>query len=141
MPAIRFPASAVPLLPLCKGHGEHYVFRTYADMVVFLASFGFHRHSLEGVPLCERFAYVEAPNPIPFEVFENRGAVSSFVMIALAIDGNIAKAENESGLTLLIERLADLGATLLQKEKRPEASWPEMLCIKLQTDNSELDKI
>jgi hypothetical protein len=141
MAAIRFPASAVPLLPLCKGHGENYIFRTYADMIVFLVSFGFHRHNVEGAPLRERFTYVDAPNPIPFDVFENRGAVSVFLMIALASDGTIAKAEDESGLILLIERLADLGATVLLKQKHSDVSWTEMLCTELCANHADQTKI
>lgn len=41
MASIRIPASAQTLLTLCKGHSERPVFKTYADLIGFLATYGF----------------------------------------------------------------------------------------------------
>jgi hypothetical protein len=110
MPAIRFPSSAVPLLPLCKGHGENYIFRTYADFINLMVAYGFHLHSEQGQKIPNKPTFVDNPNPINLEVFENRGLYSTFVMLALAYDDSRQVAEDEEQLTSLIERYAYLGA-------------------------------
>lgn len=110
MPAIRFPASAVPLLPLCKGHGEHYIFRTYADFINLMVAYGFHLHSDQGQKIPSKPTFVDSPNPISLEVFENRGLYSLFIMVALTYDDSRQVAEDEEQLTNLIERYAYLGA-------------------------------
>jgi len=110
MPAIRFPASAIPLLPLCKGHGETYIFRTYADFINLMVAYGFHLHTEKGQKIPNKPTFVDSPNPINLEVFENRGLYSLFIMVSLAYDDSRQVAEDEEQLTSLIERYAYLGA-------------------------------
>jgi hypothetical protein len=110
MPAIRFPASAIPLLHLCKGHGENYIFRTYADFINLTVAYGFHIHTEQGQKIPNKPTFVDSPNPVNLEVFENRGLYSLFIMLALAYDDSRQVAEDEEQLTNLIERYAYLGA-------------------------------
>jgi len=110
MPAIRFPSSALPLLALCKGHGENYIFRTYADFINLMVAYGFHLHDKQGQKIPNKPTFVDSPNPINLEVFENRGLYSLFIMLALAYDDSRQVAEDEEQLTSLIERYAYLGA-------------------------------
>lgn len=110
MPAIRFPAPAVPLLPLCKGHGEHYIFRTYADFINLLVAYGFHLHAEFGHKIPNKPTFEDSPNPVNLDVFENRGLYALFIMLALAYDNSRQIAEDEDQLTGLIERYAYLGA-------------------------------
>lgn len=116
MPSIRFPTSALPLLPLCKGHGPDFIFRTYADMIGFIAAYGFHLVSQEGYRLPTKQTFTDTPNAIGLEVFDNRGLYSNFMMIALAHDETRATAENEDMLAKAIEQYADLGGENLAKE-------------------------
>jgi hypothetical protein len=113
MPAIRFPASAVPLLPLCKGHGDNYIFRTYADLIGFVAAYGYHLVTNEGQRLPAKPTFTDTPNAIGLEVFENRGQYANFVMIALAHDDTRELAENEDLLAKTIEQFAALGAAVI----------------------------
>lgn len=113
MPTIRFPVSALPLLPLCKGHEANFVFRTYADMLGFAATYGFHLVSQEGHRVPAKVAFADTPNAIGLEIFENRGLYTNFLMIALAHDGTREIAESEDLLAKLVEQYASLGADAL----------------------------
>ena len=110
MPAIRFPVSAVPLLPLCKGHGHEFVFKTYADLVGFAASYGFHLVRLGGRLLPSNPRFVDTPNAINMEVFDNRGIYGNLLMMALAQNESRKIAEDEELLAKLMEQHASLGA-------------------------------
>jgi hypothetical protein len=113
MPAIRFPASAVPLLHLCKGHGESCVFRTYADLIAFLSAYGFHLVVHEGQKLITKPAFVTVPNPIDLDVFENRNLYSNLLIIALAQPDGLALAENDIMIVNMTELYAATGADYL----------------------------
>lgn len=110
MPAIRFPASAVPLLPLCKGHGDSCVFRTYADLIAFLSAYGFQLVVHEGQKLITKPDFVTAPNPIDLDVFENRNLYSNLLIIALAQPEGLALAEDDLRISNMIEAYAATGA-------------------------------
>ena len=110
MSAIRFPASALPLLPLCKGHGENFIFRTYADLIGFVAAYGFHLVTNESQRLPAKHNFADTPNAIGLEVFENRGLYANFLMIALAHDETRESAEDEELLAKLVEKYSDIGA-------------------------------
>jgi hypothetical protein len=110
MASIRFPASAVPLLTLCKGHGETFIFRTYADLIGFVATYGYHLVAQQQVRLSAKPVFVDTPNPVGLDIFDNRGFYSNFIMIALAHDSTRAIAEDEDLLARLIEGCVDIGA-------------------------------
>jgi hypothetical protein len=113
MATIRFPASAVPLLPLCKGHGGNYIFRTYADFVGFVAAYGFHLSTDEGFRAKHKPRFVDTPNPIDLEVFENRNLYSNLLIMALAHPEGLKRAEDESAIAEAIENYAAIGAEVL----------------------------
>lgn len=75
-----------------------------------MVAYGFHLHSEQGQKIPNKPTFVDNPNPINLEVFENRGLYSTFVMLALAYDDSRQVAEDEEQLTSLIERYAYLGA-------------------------------
>lgn len=129
MPAIRFPASAVQLLPLCKGNGENSVFRTYADLLSFLAAFGLHAVQKHSEPLDPRPKFVDTPNPIGVEVFENRGLLPNLLMIALAHDRSPNAAQDDDLLCKLAELYAARGGSSLAASllKLDPAEWPAVI--------------
>ena len=142
MSAIRCPASALPLLPLCKGHGENFIFRTYADMIGFVAAYGFHLVINESQRLPSKPAFADTPNAIGLEVFENRGLYVNFLMIALAHDETREIAENEDLLAKIIEQFAALGAVALSsKVKDGDASGRIASIIDIFTINENEVKI
>lgn len=110
MASIRFPSPATPLLSLCKGHGENYIFRTYADFINFTVAYGFYLHTEQGHNIPNKPSFTDSPNPINLDIFENRGLYGLFIMLALAYDSSRQIAEDEEQLTGLIERYAYLGA-------------------------------
>ncbi len=110
MASLRFPSPAVPLLALCKGHNEDFVFRTYADLIGFLAAYGYQLASMEGHRLPTKVEFVNVPNAIPTEVFENRGLFANFLIIALASDDHATLTKDDDALAKYIERLSALGA-------------------------------
>jgi hypothetical protein len=113
MPAIRFPVSALRLLPLCKGQEPDSIFRTYADLLGFAAAYGFHLVRQESRRLPTKVTFADTPNAIGLEIFENRGLYTNFLMIALAHDETREIAENEDALAKLVEQYASLGADAL----------------------------
>ena len=141
MPAIRFPASAVPLLPLCKGHGENYIFRTYADFIGFVAAYGFHLSTDEGRRANHKPLFVNTPTSINLEVFENRNLYSNFLIIALAHPEGLKRAEDETAIAETIENYAAIGAEVLAEHLKGNDMdtilriIPGILC------SSEADKI
>ena len=110
MPSIRFPSTALPLLPLCKGHGADFIFRTYADLIGFVAAYGFHLVTHEGQSLPAKPTFADTPNAIGLEVFENRGLYANFLMISLAHDDTRESAEDEELFAKLVEKYSDIGA-------------------------------
>ena len=125
MSAIRFPASAVPLLPLCKGHGENYIFRTYADLIGFTAAYGFFLVTQEGHKLPAKPIFTDNPNAISLDVFENRGLYPNLLVIALAHENTCDIAEDEDLLVKLIEQYTAAGAASLSGS----ASMPSIAAI------------
>jgi hypothetical protein len=116
MPVIRFPAPAVPLLPLCKGHGEGFVFRTYADLIGFLAAYGFTLSADEGEALPAKIEFTNNPNPIELDIFSNRGLYSNFLMIAMRYESWRGYSEDDDMLCKLIEKHVAVGAIHLTRQ-------------------------
>lgn len=124
MPSIRFPSSATSLLPLCKGHGDPHIFKTYADFAAFLVAFGYKQFSEDARALPTKPTFLSNPNAIALEVFENRRHDINFLMICLAYDSSRQIAEDEEQLCTLMERLAFLGGELLSQELKDEEPLP-----------------
>jgi hypothetical protein len=109
MSAIRFPSAATPLLGLCKNHNEGGVFKTHADLLGFLAAYGFSLVHDEGRRMENRPRFAESPGPIQLEIFENRGLLPNILMIALTL-GPETYSKDDDLMAKLVEQLADLGA-------------------------------
>jgi len=115
MPAIRFPASAIPLLSLCKGHGENFIFRTYADLIGFLAAYGFKLSADYDEPLPTKLEFASNPNAIELDIFSNRGLYSNFLIIAMWYETWKAYSTDDDLLCKLIEKHVALGAIHLSR--------------------------
>lgn len=141
MPAIRFPSSAVPLLPLCKGHGENFIFRTYADLIGFVTAYGFHLVINEGQRLPAKPTFADTPNAIGLEVFENRGLYANFLMIALAHDETRESAEDEEVLAKLVEKYSEIGARGLGDRMAASPHEAAILIISTILENQTPDSV
>jgi len=117
MPAIRLPQSAEPLLPFCHRHDssrDNACFDTYADLVVFAASVGFH--SLEGQKPPPSVGFMETPCPIDLAIFKNQHLFPNLLLMGLAAEGTQDIAKHEERLCQLIEGYAHEGARILAKQ-------------------------
>jgi len=111
MAAIRIPASAEPLLPYCRSSGSNgpHVWETYADLVAFLAAYGY---SQELEPP-DNFAAAKSTNPIDLATFRNRGLYPQLLMIAIAASRGWIVAKSPDEICAVNERYAALGASQL----------------------------
>jgi len=116
MAAIRIPASAEPLLPYCRSSGSNgpHVWETYADLVAFLAAYGY---SQELEPP-DNFAAAKSTNPIDLATFRNRGLYPQLLMIAIAASRGWIVAKSPDEICAINERYSEVGARSLG----PEAS-------------------
>ena len=139
MPSIRFPSTALPLLPLCKGHSPDFIFRTYADLIGFVAAYGFHLVTNEGQRLPAKPTFADTPNAIGLEVFENRGLYANFLMIALSHDDTRAIAEDEDLLVKLIEQYCTIGAGELARSfaQVDSSRWLDVITDKIQSKQDD----
>jgi hypothetical protein len=121
MPAIRLPASAEPLLPFCRRYddpAENACFDTYADLVTFAASCGFHR--LNGRRPQASKDFLPKVYPIDLAVFKNQGLYPNLLLLGLGTERTADIARDEDSLCHLAESLADVGFSYLAHEL---AAW------------------
>ena len=114
MPQIRIPKSAEPLLPLCRRSSDavdNACFDTYADLVAFAASCGYH--SLHGRKPSPPDEFLSVPNPIDLPIFDNQKLLPALLLIGLATTGDYQIARNDDALCQLIEGCADRGSKIL----------------------------
>jgi len=97
-------------LAALQGHDLEFVFRTYADLLGFVAAYGFQLTNVEGRRLPAKPDFLDVPNSIGLEIFENRGLYTNFLTMALAYDESRQIAEDEEQLAKLVEKYASLGA-------------------------------
>lgn len=111
MAAIRIPASAEPLLPFCRSSGSNgpHIWETYADLVAFLAAYGYSQE----VDPPESLAAAKSTNPIDLSTFRNRGLYPQLLMIAIAVSRRWIVAKSPDEICAVNERYAALGATQL----------------------------
>lgn len=124
MPSIRLPDSAAPLLPFCRRHGDPFdnaCFDTYADLVTFTASCGFHR--LNGRSPSEPKTFLKEIYPIDIAVFKNQDLFPNLLLIALGAEATTEVAQDEERLCRLIETFADAGCKHLSHQKK---SWGDL---------------
>ena len=117
MPAIRLPESAEALLPFCRRHEDaedNACFETYADLVVFAASCGYHR--LNGRSPSEAKAFLSDVYPIDIGVFKNQNLFQNLLLIGLGTEGKSDIARDEERLCRVVEAFADVGCNYLAHE-------------------------
>lgn len=114
MAVIRVPEEAKSLLPLCRKHecgptdqvGPP-CFETYADLIVFTASYGFAE--MNGKAPSRKSKFLDRPNPIELGIFKNDKRYPQILMIALAISKDQNVVRDEETICRLVEDLAALG--------------------------------
>lgn len=119
MPSIRLPATIEPLLPFCRKSEEaveHACFDTYADLLVFAASFGFH--DLGGAKPNPAKEFLDTPYPIDLAIFKNQQYFSQLILMGLATEGTQDIARDEEKLCRIIEAFASEGGEKLTAELR-----------------------
>jgi hypothetical protein len=117
MPAIRIPKSAEPLLQFCRRSEEpveNACFDTYADLITFAASCGFHR--LHGLTPAEPQQFMSNVYPIDIAVFKNQSLFPNLLLIGLGTEGKPDITRDEERLCLVIEAFADVGCKHLAHE-------------------------
>ncbi len=114
MPTIRLPQSAEPLLPFCRRSEnavDNVCFDTYADLVTFAASCGFHR--FQGRRPDDPKEFVSGIYPIDLAVFKNQNLYPNLLLIGLGSEGTPDIARDEERLCRLVEAFADIGCKYL----------------------------
>ncbi len=114
MPAIRLPQSAEPLLPFCRKSeeaAENACFETYADLVTFAASCGFHH--FHGRRPEDPKDFVPSIFPIDLAVFKNQSLFANLLLMGLGSEGKANIARDEERLCRLVEAYADVGSKYL----------------------------
>jgi hypothetical protein len=118
MAAIHVPQEAQSLLALCRKHecgpteqAGPACFETYADLIVFAASFGFAE--LNGRAPNRKTKFLERPNPIDLGVFKNDKRYPQLLLIALATSKDRNVVRDEETICRLIEDFASVGCSRL----------------------------
>jgi dnd system-associated protein 4 len=121
MAVIRVPEEAKTLLPLCRKHecgpteqAGPPCFETYADLIVFAASYGFAE--MNGRAPNRKSKFLERPNPIDLGIFKNDKRYPQILMIALATSKDQNVVRDEETICNLIEDFAALGCGRLAKK-------------------------
>lgn len=130
MPSVRLPETLDPLLPFCRKHEdtvEHACFDTFADLVVFSASYGFHH--LQGAKAVNPKAFLSTPYPIDIAIFKNQHFFPQMLLIGLATERTQEIARDEEKLCRLIEAFAAEGGKALAAELKQ--STPASFYIEL----------
>jgi hypothetical protein len=122
MPSIRLPESAEVLLPFCRRHDSaepNACFETYADLVVFAASLGYHR--MNGCRPSDPTAFISSVYPIDIGVFKNQGLYPNLLLIGLGATGKAEIARDEESLCRTAEAFADIGCKSMTRDR---GNWP-----------------
>lgn len=117
MATIRIPTEAEPLVKYCRGAVDvvkQPIFATYADLVLFIASYGYHccagkrpKRLREGL---------KHPAPIELDVFQNnsdRWQIVNLLGLAVTEGHDVARRMDE--LVAIIEDLAAAGGAELSR--------------------------
>ena len=117
MTRIRVPRAALPLLVYCKTNPakrDDACFSSYAELVVFLASFGY-KASQGRITHIAGDMLEAGPEPIEFTVFKNQGLFSQVLLMGLSVSKGHSIAKNEQALAGVVETLASVGAAELAR--------------------------
>lgn len=120
MASIRIPESAIDLLPLCRRYDGNNsdplitpCFDTYADLLVFAASFGFREMSGALPNRTTRFA--DSPYPIDLAIFKNDRRYPQLLLIALAASQDRNVVRDEDLICKLTEDYAAFGCERIKR--------------------------
>jgi dnd system-associated protein 4 len=115
MAVIRVPEDAKPLLRLCRKHDlapteteGPSCFDTYADLMVFAASYGFAEMGGKP-PQRKKSEFLERPNPIDLSIFKTDKRFPQILLIALATSRDQNIVRDEDLICKLIEDYAAVG--------------------------------
>jgi hypothetical protein len=118
MAAIHVPQEAQSLLALCRKHecgpteqAGPSCFETYADLIVFAASYGFAE--LNGRAPNRKTKFLERPNPIDLGVFKNDKRYPQLLLMALATSKDRNVVRDEETICRLVEDFASVGCSRL----------------------------
>jgi hypothetical protein len=134
MAVIRVPEEAKPLLHLCRKHecgpteqAGPPCFETYADLIVFAASYGFAE--MNGKAPNRKSKFLDRPNPIELGIFKNDKRYPQILMIALATSRDQAVVRDEEIICRLIEDFTSVGCNRMNAELRQSANVAPTLVI------------
>ena len=117
MPAIRLPQSAEALISFCRRAEEpadNACFDTYADMITFAASCGYHR--LHGRRPDDPKEFLSNTYPVDLAVFKNQSLFPNLLLIGLGTEQKADIARDEERLCRLVEAFANVGFKFLGHE-------------------------
>lgn len=120
MATIRIPEEAGPFLPLCRTRDplptpaveEVVCFDSYADLMVFAASWGFS--DLNGKLPLRSTTFLDRPNPVDLQIFKNDRRYPPILLIALAASGDQEVVRDEESICRIIEDFAAVGFSRLR---------------------------
>ena len=134
MAVIRVPEEAKPLLSLCRKHecgpteqAGPPCFETYADLIVFAASYGFAE--MNGRAPNRKSKFLDRPNPIDLSIFKTDKRYPQILMIALATSNDQNIVRDEETICRLIEDFAAFGSSLLDTHFKRNASANTIICL------------
>lgn len=116
MPAVRLPTQLEPILPFVKKSQQRMpnaCFETYAHLLTFSASLGFS--SLKGEPPPRSEQRSNQIEPVPWEYFSGDRQQTAIQLIGLVAANGTDFVNNPDSLCRLIEDLAAVGGSELQK--------------------------
>jgi hypothetical protein len=119
MPAVRLPIQLEPILPFVKKSSQRMpnaCFETYAHLLTFSAALGFNTLKGEPPPASEqRSSQIE---PVPWEYFSGDRQQVAIQLIGLVAANGTDLVNNAESLCRLIEDLAAVGGSELQRVLR-----------------------
>jgi hypothetical protein len=138
MSHIRIPIDAESFLPLVSKHrtndsgrGHTHCFETYADLAVFLASYGFaiRRHQL---PERTDEAFLQQPGPIDIGIFSKSDQrFPPLLLMALAATSDQKVVRDEDRICEIAELFAAAGSRALKAHIQKEGTTQHLAIAKI----------
>jgi hypothetical protein len=148
MAHIRIPSDAAPFLPLVSTHRSNdsgrshtHCFETYADLAVFLASYGFaiRHHQL---PDRNEDSFLEQPGPIDIAIFarsDNR--FPPLLLMALATTKDQKVVRNEDEICRITELFAAAGSRALKAHIDKQGTTPHLAIARILSEFNPQEEI
>jgi len=116
MTDIRIPKEAAPLLPYCRpslNSRSNACFDTYADFIIFVASYGFYKTGKDGNQAVSEF--LDQPYPVDIDIFKNRNLFPQILFLGISLTGSHKIVTDEERLARMIENYAFQGCRELNE--------------------------